>query len=242
MKNTQIHYTETSGALYKGIPIYTEPGTHEAVFEIFSAIIPCGRVLELGCGAGAFSRRLADQGYDVLSSDINVENYRGGADFKQVDLNTKFSEAFASDKFASILAIEVLEHLENPLHFLRESARLLDQKNSLWVSFPNIYIFSAIQHFVRKGEFAHWSQQQYWGTGHQTILTDWLFRAHCEKCGLTVKRQFYINPVSLSRAYPGLVKRLFGWSLITVLSAFSSIPAEARRAESVLFEIGLKNA
>jgi len=242
MTHHQRHYTDTSGASYKGIPIYAEPGTHEAIFEIFSASVPRGRVLELGAGAGAFSRRLADSGYDVLSSDIDGENYRGGADFKAADLNTRFSETFTGESFAAVIALEVLEHLENPLHFLREVARLLDGGNSLWVSFPNIYLFSAIQHFVRSGEFVHWSRHQYWDTGHQTILTDWLFRAHCEKCGLAVKRQFYCNPIALHRAYPGFVKRALGWSLMTAATAVSGISAEARRAESVLFEVVRKNA
>lgn len=242
MTHLQRHYTDTSGASYKGIPIYAEPGTHETIFEIFSAAVPRGRVLELGSGAGAFSRRLVDHGYEVLSSDIDGENYRGGADFKTADFNTRFSETFAGEKFAAIVAIEVVEHLENPLHFLREAARLLYGDNSLWVSFPNIYLFSAIQDFVRNGEFVHWSRRQYWDTGHQTILTDWLFRAHCENSGLRVKRQFYCNPVALRRAYPGLAKRVLGWSLMTVASLVSGIPAEARRAESVLFEVVRKDA
>lgn len=231
----QRHFTSTSGESYKGVPIYAEPGSHEAIFNAIAAHLPPSKLLELGAGAGAFAMRLADHNYDVVASDLDSEQFKADVAFRVADLGLHFSDTFKDMSFDAIIAVEVLEHLENPLHFLRKASKLLNQHNSLWVSFPNIYLFTAIRDFVRTGAFVHWSPRQYWEIGHQTILTDWLFEAHCEKCDLVVKKKIYCNPANFKRAYPKAVKRSVAILVALVVSRLSPLPIEARLCESMLF-------
>jgi len=236
----QHHFTSTSGESYKGIPIYAEPGLHEAIFNAISVYLPPSKVLELGAGAGAFAMRLADHGYDVIASDLDSGRFHVDLPFRVADLGLHFSNKFMDVSFDAVIAVEVIEHLENPLHFLRETSTLLNEGNSLWISFPNIYLFTAIRDFIRKGAFVHWSPRQYWETGHQTILTDWLFEAHCEKCGLAVKRKIFCNPLDFKRVYPTITKRSVAKLMAFVASWLSPLPMEARLCESILFEVTRK--
>jgi len=234
----QFHRTDSLYS-YKGIPIHTTLGMHErAAAEINEAMPHKGRVLELGAGSGAFSRRLADMGYEVLASDINPAGFNGGTKFVEADLNKNFSQHFMGMHFDTIVALETIEHLENPHHFFREVGKLLAEKTILWLSFPNIHVYSAVLAFVRSGELANWSRDQYWRTGHQTILPDWLVEEHCAKHGLVVEKKVFCAPVDFRLHYPNLVKRFLAKSFVDTLCLLSrDIPYEVRVADNILLKI-----
>src|SRR6266498_2713922 len=57
---------------YEGVPIRAASGLHETCFEIAqSALSPGGRVLDIAAGAGAFTKRLLDAGFEVVANDID---------------------------------------------------------------------------------------------------------------------------------------------------------------------------
>lgn len=238
----QKHRTFNTGSEYKGITVHAAPGIHEAVFLAISEFVGHGKVLEIGTGSGAFSARLAHAGYNVTSSDISIEGFQAATEFIPLDLNTDFSECFTGDdRFDAVVAIETIEHLENPLHFLRQLRKVLQKNGYAFITFPSIYIYSAVMAYFWRGTFVNWDERQYWDGGHQTLLTDWLFEQHCEKTGFHICKKDFIAPIDFSRQYPSMLKRIAVSAYTHILKLFSTnIPPQARTADSIMFV--LKNS
>jgi 2-polyprenyl-3-methyl-5-hydroxy-6-metoxy-1,4-benzoquinol methylase len=102
-----------------------------------------GRLLDIGCGNGAFAAFAAAMGYevtglDVDSTSIEIARSRGlsRATFHQGGLDD-FSAASAGAEFDVVSMFEVFEHLERPVETLEVIRRLL-RKGGLFVgSLPN---------------------------------------------------------------------------------------------------------
>ncbi|MGH8946269.1 MAG: class I SAM-dependent methyltransferase [Acidimicrobiia bacterium] len=85
---------------------------------------PGDRVLEVGCGRGHLTRRLAERGIDVTGIDVNP----GAAEIADTDrVLTMRAESleFADDSFDFVLSIHALEHIPALGEALGESARVL---------------------------------------------------------------------------------------------------------------------
>ena len=179
-----------------GYPIYAAPGLHESVIRVICETFRHGAdILDLGCGSGAMTQRLIDNGYNVLSVDIDLSKFNVKTESIQVELNSEFSDLFKFRKFDGIIALEVIEHLENPLHFLRNLKKLMQKDTVAYISFPNIYMYLCIRSFLKDASFIEWNPKQYWETGHQTILTDWLFEQHLSKAGLSIKSKEFVADI-----------------------------------------------
>ena len=62
---------------YKYLEVRTASGLHEDFLTIIQRPVPIGsRIVDLAAGAGAFSARLVDDGYDVMSNDIDDKNWQ----------------------------------------------------------------------------------------------------------------------------------------------------------------------
>ena len=106
--------------------------------------IPKGtqNVLDLGCGDGFLSYRMAEQGYQVTSMDLSLNRLKR---FKeQADrLNIKQIEGdiskvdLPSESFDLIVCSEVIEHLPNYKEVLTEVWRLLKKGGHFIVTVPN---------------------------------------------------------------------------------------------------------
>jgi len=102
----------------------------------------CGkRLLDVGCGDGSFILRVKDQLEEVFGLDISpmaVELCRkNGIKASQINLNgqtTPYPDGF----FDTIVSLEVIEHVFNPLSFLKEINRALRPGGTLIISTPNI--------------------------------------------------------------------------------------------------------
>lgn len=121
---------------YKGIPINTSANTHEKVF----ILMPGDRkavVADIPSGAGAFVKRLNDNGYEnVIAMDIEPLLRFEHAQFVQADMTKPLPLAEVS--LDALVCIDGIEHIERPFDFVREAARVLRKGGNFIISTPNI--------------------------------------------------------------------------------------------------------
>jgi 2-polyprenyl-3-methyl-5-hydroxy-6-metoxy-1,4-benzoquinol methylase len=99
---------------------------------------PPGRAVDLGCGSGALAVRLRQAGWDVVAVDIDAKAYKASIPFLQLDLNDPDFPSALPGKFDLVTAVEVIEHLESPIHFLRGVAQILAPTGIALVTTPNV--------------------------------------------------------------------------------------------------------
>jgi hypothetical protein len=176
----------TTTEMYKGIPVHAAPGVHAAAVDLVRAYVGEGaRVADLGAGQGALSQRLHDAGFAVTAIDVSNSDWKSQDVACTVcDLDGDWSDVKALGTFDAVVAVEVIEHLENPRDFLRRILSLqTGGKMVLVVSTPNpLDTFSAITLFTR-GTFNWFSPSHYAGGGHISILPFWLIDKHLEFLG-----------------------------------------------------------
>jgi SAM-dependent methyltransferase len=222
---------------YKSVPIHAAKGLHECAVEVIKKRAKGGiTALDFGCGSGAFTKRLQDNGYITTSVDLSLDTFALDSESLELDLNSDFSRHFSGRHYDLIVALEVIEHLENPQHFLRQLKLIADKETVILVSFPNVYLYSSVYTFFKNGSFANWSPFLYWETGHQTILTDWLFEEHLRKTGLVFEEKIFCG---LFEPPPGhtvkfILHKLF-YGLVCLFNR--GMPPEARKNQVVIYRI-----
>jgi len=106
------------------------------------------RILEVGCGDGAFTRSLAEYSSAITAVDIShgqiEQNARAYPEisFLQHDVSARFP--FDDDAFDVIWCSEVLEHLFDPNFALREIHRVMAPGGRLLVTVPYHGLFKNV--------------------------------------------------------------------------------------------------
>ncbi|MBU8923455.1 MAG: methyltransferase domain-containing protein [Bacteroidales bacterium] len=110
----------------------------------------CGaRILDIPCGAGAFTDRLLRAKAEVHSADIeNILQIQAG-NFSQADMNDTLP--YDDEFFDAIVCIDGIEHLEKPTDFIRETVRTLSPGGTLILSTPNISSLRSRSRFLFTG-------------------------------------------------------------------------------------------
>lgn len=155
---------------YRGLAAHAKGGLHEHVASLAAATIaPGSTVLDMAAGSGAMSARLTDLGYSVVATDYVVDNFRASLPFVRSDLNGNFSAQF-DQRFDSIVAMEIIEHLENPRHFLRECRHLLRPGGVMLLTTPNPDSPVSKALYIREGYPGWFSDRDYKAYGHISPL------------------------------------------------------------------------
>lgn len=119
---------------------------------VVRAAKPLGRLLDFGCGAGAFARHAADHGYDV----VGLEPFSLGAPTRGRSLTLlrqPLEDASPTlGRFDVITLWHVLEHLSDPVRTLGVLASHLGPGGVMVVSVPN---YGSLQRKVFGGEWFH---------------------------------------------------------------------------------------
>ncbi|OAI45867.1 hypothetical protein AYO44_02395 [Planctomycetaceae bacterium SCGC AG-212-F19] len=162
------------GSFYQGLPVHADDeDVHELALALFQEVLaPEARILDVGAGAGAFSRRLLDHGFHgVEAVELRQEAFAvSGVPVHALDLNSAWAEPLPG-RFDAVVALEVIEHLENPWHFTRQCAAAVRPGGWVLLSTPNIESSRSRIEFLLTGEFRFFREKDFADCGHITSLT-----------------------------------------------------------------------
>ncbi len=125
------------------IPAWPHARLHlEPTLTALKKRVPKGRVLDAGCGNGAFCGALVKQGcYEVVGTDLAesgvaiARRHYPGAEFHVLSVQDDLVSFFGSP-FDAVVSLEVIEHLYSPKQFVMGMFRAIRPGGTLIISTP----------------------------------------------------------------------------------------------------------
>jgi methionine biosynthesis protein MetW len=133
------------------------------------------KFLDVGCGNGALMEITEDKfdkihGCDISETALYQAKERGMMG-TCVDLNAE-ALPYRDASFDCVTCLEVVEHVMDPLHLLKDIYRVLRPKGSLVLTTPNIRYVRNLSRLVMSGKFPHTTTDTFvWGGGHLHYFT-----------------------------------------------------------------------
>jgi SAM-dependent methyltransferase len=134
-----------------------------------------GVVLDAGAGGGGWTRRLRDnpQVRKIINADLvlNPSTQLEGIDYQAADLSVDALPC-ETESLDWVFAIEVIEHLANPRHFIAEAYRCLKAGGHLFITTPSCDSLTARLSLLFRGYFPAFCEHDYCLSGHITPVTE----------------------------------------------------------------------
>ncbi len=168
---------------------------HDAIYETVARLLaargPRGTLVDVGCGTGNFARTVVSRFDRIIGVDAvrypglptNVDFHAADLDHGALPLGNAFSDA--------TVAIEVIEHLENPRALFRELVRVTRPGGLVIVSTPNSASVLSILTLLVKEQFSAFQAGDY--PAHRTALLPIDLRRMARECGRTEIETVYTN-------------------------------------------------
>ena len=174
----------------------TNSGLHEFVGErmLSGYAHPGVRAVDLGAGPGAMAERLRSLGCDVLAVDRNREGFEADVPHVSVDFNQPdFASQLGPAPFDLVTAIEVIEHVESSIGFLRNVGRLLAPGGVAILTTPNVDSLPARLKFLLRGKIRTMDEQSE-PTHISPVFFDLLRRQFLPRAGLRLREHLVFPP------------------------------------------------
>ena len=184
--------------IYERYPITANPfpgdGRQGAALDL---LVPGTKLLDVGCGDGAFLRLaspLFRECYDVDISPSLVEAVRkAGFEATCVDLNEE-SLPFPDGFFDAVTTLDVIEHIFDPYRFIQELRRVLRNGGRLIIATPNLRYISHLVNLVVRGRAPRTAEDTppcVWDGGHLHYFTATDLRELLRSENLTVQKTIF---------------------------------------------------
>lgn len=224
---------------YNGIQEMAAYGLHSDVFEMLNPYLKKGmHILDFGCGQGAFSQRLVDIGMIVDACDINTDQIKANVNKKiTLDLNKEINPDSFSDKYDMLIALEILEHLQNPWKYLNDCLTLLKDDGIIVLSTPNISNFVSRLRFFMRGSLIAFENPDL-AHGHITPLSFIQIENMCDHFRLEILKKGNAGPVPIIHISGFSVFSLLRNTILPLFYPFMSGPKRGRALVYILRKNG----
>ena len=196
----------------------TNSGLHDFVGErVLARYARSGvRAADLGAGPGAMAARLQSFGCDVVAVDRDANGFEAqlphiSLDFDQAD----FASALGRASFGLVTAIEVIEHVESPINFLRNVGYLLGPGGVAVLTTPNVDSLPARSKFLLKGKIRTMDEHSE-PTHISPVFFDLLQRQFLPRAGLRLREHLVFPPNGYQ-----LTRKPIAWTFRLASLAFS---------------------
>lgn len=201
---------------------------HQRAAALLAAAHARGAVVDVGCGAGALRGALESIAASYIGVDVmRFPSLPSDVDFRPANLDVE--PVPIADRSADIvIALEVIEHLENPRRFVRELARIARPGGTVLVSTPNQRSLLSALTLVARGHYAAFGDGEY--PAHISALLPLDLVRIAAECGLVESRIEYSLQGRLAftgRHYPAFLSRMFPAALSDNLFLVARRPKDA---------------
>jgi 2-polyprenyl-3-methyl-5-hydroxy-6-metoxy-1,4-benzoquinol methylase len=207
----------------------TNRGLHEYVAERVLAQFarPGVKAADLGSGPGAMAARLQALGCEVVAADRSPEGFEAKLPHVTVDFNqSDFAALLGISAFGLVTAIEVIEHVESPIGFLRNVGRLLSPAGVAVITTPNVDSLPARLKFLMAGKIR--TMDEFGEPTHiSPIFFDLLQRQFLPLAGLRLRQHLLFPPDGFQ-----LSRESVAWSMRLAASA---LPGESIIGDNHVF-------
>lgn len=152
-----------------------------------------GRLLDIGCGSGAFLAKMRELGWDAVGVEFDRQAIKVAREHFGLNVyeGTLEEVGFFDNEFDALTINHVIEHFYDPITTLKECYRILKPRGKLVVITPNIESLGA--HLFGRG-WLHWDPPR-----HLYILSSFALGSCAEQAKLQVVKLF-----TTSRGTPGV--------------------------------------
>lgn len=195
-----ITHRADSGRNYRGILVHAAEGVHRYAADLATRLLPLhARILDVGSGSGGLAARLDDAGFDVLGSELDTTDYRARPPVVQWDAaSATLPPGCTPASFDAVCAVEMFEHVENPRQALRNFMALLKPGGRLIVSTPNVTHIRSRLKFLLRSAPSYFGRTEYFGSGHTTLMPDWMLELHVRGAGFRDVDVSYVGRLGLT--------------------------------------------
>ncbi|MDY3558314.1 class I SAM-dependent methyltransferase [Gemmata sp. JC673] len=160
-----------------------------AIYQLVARVLAArhsggGTVVDVGCGRGELYAYIKDRFGAYAGTDVlRYDGFPDGAAFHLTDLDS--GRVALPDAAADcVVAVETIEHLENPRAFARELVRLVKPGGWVAVTTPNQLSLLSLMTLLVLGEFNGFRERPGLYPAHITALLEIDLRRIFRECGL----------------------------------------------------------